>query len=101
MRAKERDPRFDPGAEGRSPAANTITDRPPGEMPGPDASPAPAAGMKTSQAVSMAVCVAFGFAYFGWVAFTEGWRFWLVASLVATFATLGFVAHRVMGVGRR
>jgi hypothetical protein len=57
--------------------------------------------MKTSQAVSMAVCVSFGFAYFGWVAFTEGWRFWLVASLVATFAALGFVAHRAMGVGRR
>jgi hypothetical protein len=62
--------------------------------------PTPRTPMKTGQAVSMAICVAFGFAYFGWVAFTEGWRFWLVASLVATFATLGFVAHRVMAVGR-
>jgi hypothetical protein len=57
--------------------------------------------MKTSQAVSMAVCVAFGFAYFAWVAFTEGWRFWLVASLVAAVSAAGFVVHRVMGVGHR
>jgi hypothetical protein len=62
--------------------------------------PAPRHRMKSGQAVSMAICVAFGFAYFAWVAFTEGWRFWLVASLVLTFAALGFVAHRAMGVGR-
>jgi uncharacterized membrane protein (DUF4010 family) len=49
----------------------------------------------------MAVCVAFGFVYFAWVAFTEGWRFWLVASLVAAVGAAGFVAHRVMRAGRR
>jgi hypothetical protein len=63
--------------------------------------PAASAGMRTSQAVSMAVCVAFGFVYFAWVAFTEGWRFWLVASLVAAFGAAGFVAHRVMRAGRK
>jgi hypothetical protein len=60
----------------------------------------PGAAMRTSQAVSMAICVAFGFAYFAWVAFTEGWRFWLVASLVAAVGAAGFVAHRVMRAGR-
>ena len=99
MRAPERDLR---PVEGESPAAKRSDD--PIDGTEPDTAPlshAPRTAMKTSQAVSMAVCVAFGFAYFGWVAFTEGWRFWLVASVVATFATLGFVAHRVMGVGRR
>jgi hypothetical protein len=57
--------------------------------------------MRTSQAVSMAICVAFGFVYFAWVAFTEGWRFWLVASLVGAVASAGFVAHRVMRADRR
>ena len=53
--------------------------------------------MKKSQAISMSICVGFGFAYFGWVAFTEGWRFWLVVSLVATVGVMGWVAHRAMG----
>ena len=48
----------------------------------------------------MGSCVGFGFAYFAWIAFTEGWRFWLVASLVAAFAAAGFAAHRVMREGR-
>lgn len=56
--------------------------------------------MKRGQVVSMAVCVAFGFAYFGWIAFTEGWRFWLVAALVATIGALGWAAHRAMDAGR-
>jgi hypothetical protein len=56
--------------------------------------------MKKSQVISMAVCVGFGFAYFAWIAFTEGWRFWLVASMVAAFAAAGFAAHRVMREGR-
>ena len=56
--------------------------------------------MKASQGISMAVCVAFGFAYFGWIAWSEGWRFWLVASLVAAIGAVGFVLHRVVGVSR-
>lgn len=56
--------------------------------------------MNKGQAISMAICVAFGFAYFAWIAFTEGWRFWLVASLVATVGAVGFVVHRVMAAGR-
>jgi hypothetical protein len=55
--------------------------------------------VKKSQVVSMAICVSFGFAYFAWVAFTESWRFWLVAALVATVGALGWAAHRAMGVG--
>ncbi|HVR29747.1 MAG TPA: hypothetical protein VMS86_09460 [Thermoanaerobaculia bacterium] len=99
MTAPELDPRQPRtegfGAEASAGAADAVAPDP----GAPGAGPQPA--MKASQAVSMAVCVAFGFAYFGWVAFTEGWRFWLVASLVATFATLGWVAHRVMAAGRR
>ena len=56
--------------------------------------------MKKSQVFSMAICVGFGFAYFGWVAFTESWRFWLVASLVATVGAMGWVAHKAMSAGR-
>ena len=99
MRPPERDPQ--PAEAQRLPANRSGDPVDGGEIDPAAPAGAPRAPMKTSQAVSMAVCVAFGFAYFGWVAFTEGWRFWLVASVVATFATLGFVAHRVMGVGRR
>ena len=56
--------------------------------------------MKANQAISMAVCVGFGFAYFAWIAWSEGWRFWLVASLVAAVGSIGLVLHRAMGVGR-
>lgn len=79
---------WEPDGEPRSTAVESA--------PATESSPA----MRASQAVSMAVCVAFGFAYFAWVAFTEGWRFWLVASLVATVGVAGFVAHRVMRAGR-
>jgi hypothetical protein len=92
MRAEERDPEAETGT-GTETAAGT----------GTAAGTETAAGgtMRTGQAVSMAICVAFGFVYFAWVAFTEGWRFWLVASLVAAFGAAGFVAHRVMRAGRK
>lgn len=100
MRREGREGRLDHDSGGV--VSRSTTERVDAPLDGAAGEPeTPAAGMKTSQAVSMAVCVAFGFAYFAWVAFTEGWRFWLVASLVLTFAALGFVAHRAMGIGRR
>ena len=57
--------------------------------------------MKIGQAVSMAICVVFGFAYFAWIAWEEGWQFWLIAGLVGAVGGLGFVVHRLMGVGQR
>ena len=52
------------------------------------------------QKTSMAVCVVFGFAYFGWIAWTEGWEFWVVASAVGLVFVLGFVVHRLMDAAR-
>ena len=56
--------------------------------------------MRVSQRLSMAACVLFGFAYFGWIAWTEGWSFWLVAGLVALVGGVGFVVHRLMAATR-
>ena len=48
----------------------------------------------------MTVCVLFGFLYFGWIAWTEGWSFWLVAGLMALVSAAGFAVHRVMEASR-
>jgi hypothetical protein len=56
--------------------------------------------MSWSQRISMTVCVLFGFLYFGWIAWTEGWSFWLVAGLMALVGAVGFVVHRVMEASR-
>ena len=48
----------------------------------------------------MAVCVLFGFAYLGWIAWTESWGFWIVASAVGLVFALGFVIHRLMDAAR-
>ena len=54
--------------------------------------------MSWSQKISMTVCVLFGFLYFVWVAWTEGWSFWLIALLVAIVGGGALVAHRLRGV---
>ncbi len=48
----------------------------------------------------MSVCVVFGFLYFGWIAWTEGWSFWLVAGLTAIVSAAGFAIHRAMEASR-
>ncbi len=48
----------------------------------------------------MTVCVLFGFVYLGWIAWTEGWGFWLVAGLAALVGLIGLVLHRAMDAAR-
>ena len=52
--------------------------------------------MKITQKLSMAICVLFGFVYFGWIAWSEGWGFWLLATLVSIVAGVGVLIHRTM-----
>jgi ABC-type multidrug transport system permease subunit len=56
--------------------------------------------MSWSQRISMSVCVLFGFLYFGWIAWVEGWSFWLVAGLMALVSVTGFAIHRLMEASR-
>ena len=56
--------------------------------------------MSWLQKVSMSLCVLFGFAYCGWLAVSEGGRFFLPAGLIAVVGGVGLLVHRLMAVRR-
>ncbi len=56
--------------------------------------------MSWTQKLSMAVCVLFGFVYVGWIAWTESWEFWIVASAVGAMFAVGYAIHRLMDAAR-
>lgn len=51
--------------------------------------------------VSMVLSVLVGLAYIGWLAWTEGWRMWVVMGGLMLVAGLGGLVHTLMGLARR
>ena len=50
--------------------------------------------------VSMILSVLVGLAYVGWLAWTEGWRLWLVMGSLLLIAGVGGLVHMAMGMAR-
>lgn len=50
---------------------------------------------------SMILAILVGLGYLGWLAWTEGWRLWVVVGFMLTIAALGGLAHLAMGLARQ
>jgi len=50
--------------------------------------------------VSMILAILVGLAYVGWLAWVEGWRFWLVLGVMILVAVIGGAVHLAMGMAR-
>lgn len=50
--------------------------------------------------VSMTLSMLVGLAYLGWLAWTEGWRLWVVMGAMLLLALIGGFVHMVMGLAR-
>jgi len=50
--------------------------------------------------VSMVLSVLVGIAYIGWLAWTEGWRLWVVMGALLLIAGVGGFVHMLMGMAR-
>lgn len=50
--------------------------------------------------ISMTLAMLIGLAYVVWLAWAEGWRFWVVVGVLILVAALGGIAHMLMGMAR-